>query len=716
MNDPNGFYPVNDNGTWRLFVANRGNNSITRIDFGSSLKNTPANAINLGNPGNILNGSTDIIIFNDCNQNTGFVINDFTNEIIQLNFSNLTAIPTATSLGNIGNFNAPDAFSKIFRTGSDLFTFVTNASPNSNSLSIMKFPGCTNSSIPGSTLQNPASITYNNSGIYNISLTVDDGLPTQTTICKQIVVVSPPELTISNDTTICVGGNVHLNAIGANSFSWSPITGLSNSNIANPIATPTVTSKYYVTGLSSIGCSITDSVKVTVLPAPINKKDTISNCGKIIFNGITYTSNTTVTDTTKNSAGCDSIIHLHSIIVTGSSPINIVFPVIEGCVLLTYNGINYSANTTLKDTIKTYQGCDSIIHIQPIIVYPSPSARQDSISGCNSVVFKGITYTSNTNINDTIKNNIGCDSIIYNHAIIVYTQSTSTTTGTALSGCGKVIYKGFEYTTDTTFTDTIRNIHGCDSIYQATNINIHLQPALSAKDTTICSGNAATLMASSNGTIQWLGYNTNPIMVSPINDTEYTVTATNNWGCTDTISVKVAVEHFSISLNASLNPVNKGSNLVLQTSSSIPYSIVSWSSNPYTLFTNPIADVQNITADTTTNYKVEASSAIGCIDSAYITVVVIPSPNDILMIPNAFSPNGDGINDTWIIKGINSFPKSKVTVYDRNGQIVYYDYAVSGFNGYSNGHPVPSGTYYYIIKLNDTRYPYTYSGWLEIVR
>ena len=158
LNNPNGMFPINDNGIWRLFIANRGSSSISRVDFGNSLKNIPNYGINLGNPNNVLNGSTDIIIFNTCNQTTGYVLNVFANEIIQLNFNNITSTPTGTSLGNIGNFNLPDGFSKIFRIGSDLYTFITNANPNGSSLTRIKFPGCNNSSIPSSTLQNPPSI------------------------------------------------------------------------------------------------------------------------------------------------------------------------------------------------------------------------------------------------------------------------------------------------------------------------------------------------------------------------------------------------------------------------------------------------------------------------------------------------------------------------------------------------------------------------------
>ena len=55
---------------------------------------------------------------------------------------------------------------------------------------MLEFPGCTNTSIPSSTAQNPPAITYNTPGVYNINLTLDDGLPTQTTYCKQVVVDS----------------------------------------------------------------------------------------------------------------------------------------------------------------------------------------------------------------------------------------------------------------------------------------------------------------------------------------------------------------------------------------------------------------------------------------------------------------------------------------------------------------------------------------------
>lgn len=73
-------------------------------------------------------------------------------------------------------------------------------------------------------------------------------------------------------------------------------------------------------------------------------------------------------------------------------------------------------------------------------------------------------------------------------------------------------------------------------------------------------------------------------------------------------------------------------------------------------------------------------------------------------IPNTFSPNGDGYNDTWVIKNISAmYPHNKVTVFSQNGDVIYS----SGNSGYSawdgtrKGVHVPSGTYYYIIDFGN---------------
>ena len=1010
---PTGIYPISENGNWYAIITNTGSNTITKLTFGTDLLNNPT-GVNLGNPSNLLNLPRGIQMIKSCSGTNAYIANQNTNEIIKLSFQSLLNNTfTGLSLGNIGGLNAPISFLKLTPIGSDIFSFVTNA--GNNSITAIKFPGCTNSSIASSTSQNPSSISYNSPGTYNISLTIDDGLPTQNAVCKQIVVVSPPTLSISNDTTICSGGKVQVNAGGANSFIWSPSTGLSNPNIANPIASPASTTKYYFTG-STAGCtskdsiniivnpnchtglivsndtticfgqsaylsafdssslnyqwlpttglsnpsianpvatpsvtttyyvsslvqeknnlvvngdfeqgntgfasaytyvtgynslwtagvytittdphnehslassfgdhtsgsgqmmamngastpinvwcqsikvtpntnyafsawfanwssdaidnlpeiqfaingsligslnnfpqgqgkwvqfytiwnsgnntniticindqqtaiggndfsiddisftkidSLYDSIKVTVLPAPINKIDTIIGCGSISYKGIVYKTNTIVSETIKNYKGCDSIYYNHQLIVEGNNLITtiksdlygcksviykgtsytvstsitdtikgylgcdsiiiqqpiVIYPAatiqkdsISNCTQVIYNGITYTANSIVSDTLKNLFGCDSIIHIHNIIVYPPPINKEDTISGCNTVIYKGITYTSNTSLNETLKNNFGCDSIILTHNIIVYSQNTSTTVAAPFIGCGSVNYKSHIYTVDTSFIDTIKNIHGCDSVYQTTNVTIHPFPTLSASDTTICFGTQASLSAISNGPIKWVGYNTNPIIVSPFNDTTYIVTASNNWACSDTISVTVSVQHFNISLEASSNPISKGNNLVLQSSSSIPYTIVSWSSNFQTTFSTPYADAQTVIADTTTLYKVVASSAIGCTDSTSITVVVIPSLDGLLSIPNTFSPNGDGKNEIWIIKGINNFPKARIYIYDRNGQIVYNDYKAPPFNGFYNGIPLPTGTYYYIIKLYDSRFPTPISGWLELLR
>ncbi|MBS1530522.1 MAG: gliding motility-associated C-terminal domain-containing protein [Bacteroidetes bacterium] len=85
--------------------------------------------------------------------------------------------------------------------------------------------------------------------------------------------------------------------------------------------------------------------------------------------------------------------------------------------------------------------------------------------------------------------------------------------------------------------------------------------------------------------------------------------------------------------------------------------------------------------------------------------------------PNAFTPNGDGINDFWDLEGIDKFPGADVTVFTRNGQQIYHsvNYAVP-FDGTYNGTKLPAGVYYYIIDLKQPICYGKISGSLTIIR
>jgi gliding motility-associated-like protein len=184
---PVGLGVINNAGTWHLFIANNDNNTITRLDFGNSLLNTPT-GVNIGNPGNNLDNPRDISFVQLCNNTEAYVVNATSNTITQLDFgTNLSGTPIVTNLGNVGNLNFPHSISKLFRVNSDVYAFVPNV--YSNGITQLHFSGC---STPGSTLQNPANVTYSSPGTYNINLLVDLGLPTQTSFCKQIVVKDCP--------------------------------------------------------------------------------------------------------------------------------------------------------------------------------------------------------------------------------------------------------------------------------------------------------------------------------------------------------------------------------------------------------------------------------------------------------------------------------------------------------------------------------------------
>lgn len=78
-----------------------------------------------------------------------------------------------------------------------------------------------------------------------------------------------PVAEAGNDTSFFTGNSVQLQASGGTSYSWSPATGLSATNVANPVANPQQTTRYYVTVSNLFGCQAVDSVLVTVNQLPI---------------------------------------------------------------------------------------------------------------------------------------------------------------------------------------------------------------------------------------------------------------------------------------------------------------------------------------------------------------------------------------------------------------------------------------------------------------
>lgn len=103
------------------------------------------------------------------------------------------------------------------------------------------------------------------------------------------------------------------------------------------------------------------------------------------------------------------------------------------------------------------------------------------------------------------------------------------------------------------------------------------------------------------------------------------------------------------------------------------------------------------------DYKVSVTDVNGCQITKEIEVGVA---NDYcIFIPTAFSPNGDGANDTWELRGINKFyPNSNVYIFNRWGQLIY-----SQKNGYHKpwdgkykGRDLPVDSYHFIIEFDDS--------------
>jgi gliding motility-associated-like protein len=94
--------------------------------------------------------------------------------------------------------------------------------------------------------------------------------------------------------------------------------------------------------------------------------------------------------------------------------------------------------------------------------------------------------------------------------------------------------------------------------------------------------------------------------------------------------------------------------------------------------------------------------------------VLTIQPNQIV-VPNTFTPNGDGINDTWNISFLNTYANCTVDIFTRWGQKVYTSIGYgTPWDGTYKATALPMGTYYYIINLKNGTAPL--SGFVAIIR
>lgn len=196
------------------------------------------------------------------------------------------------------------------------------------------------------------------------------------------------------------------------------------------------------------------------------------------------------------------------------------------------------------------------------------------------------------------------------------------------------------------------------------------------------------------------GENTSTPTVSPDFTTTYTVKITNEYGCDYFDSVVVAVERVmprpSITADPDTIYLSRSSQLQVEGG---PYNSYEWSPADGLSCT----DCPNPTAspEFTTTYRVYVTNLRGCIDSAFITIVVLrPNCDETdVYIPNAFSPNGDDINDTWRVRS-NFIDLLEIYVYNRWGEEVYTSKSLNAeWDGTYKGEFLKPDVFAYYIRV-----------------
>jgi large repetitive protein len=240
--------------------------------------------------------------------------------------------------------------------------------------------------------------------------------------------------------------------------------------------------------------------------------------------------------------------------------------------------------------------------------------------------------------------------------------------------------------------------------------------ANAGNDTSVCLDEQVILNGSGGVNYFWQPETglSNPVIANPVatvtSDITYILTITEPGGCYDRDTITLGV-HPLVGIDAGMNDtIAVGQTTQLNATGG---SFESYSWTPTKDLDDPSSQSPILTVSEDMIYRVTGTTEFGCHET---DSVIISTPSN-LIIYSGFTPNGDDINDYWDIDYAQYYPNITVEVYNRWGGQVFYSKGYTDekrWDGKYKDKDVSTGTYYYVVNLNDGSK--TITGHVTIVR
>lgn len=529
-----------------------------------------------------------------------------------------------------------------------------------------------------------------------------------------ITVVANPTVAATS-ASICGTQTATLTASGATSFTWS--TGPTTTTIA---VSPTATTIYTVIGSVS-GCTAqaTSTVVTQGLPSL-----TVTPSSTLICSNQTITLNANGTSGTyswSTGAGNTPSISITSFGVYTTTLTNSC-----GSAVYTINiadgpsnipGLSASANTICAGGSVTLTASGT-----GTFAWSTTTVNTSSVTVNSSGIYAVTLTNACGSANATIAVANGPQptiTVVPSQSVFCTGQpAVLTATGSATS------YTWVGGPTAPTFTTTFAGIYTVNASSQCGNtsaqvtVTFQVSPdvSLSSSRTFLCPGDTATLKGtnlSGGGYFSWSS-STNTTNIEPLlSGGVYTVSYINGCGAaTASISVlqSTLIPNFAPSVTSGIVPLT-----VNFTNSSINNMLNQWAYGNG-LFSNGPSGSSTYTLPGIYTVTLVIENSEGCLAATTRTIEVVDEPFGI--IPQLVSPNGDGKNETFEIKGIQQFTNSELQIFNRWGNKVYsmknYDNSFDGTANFKsvNG-KLPTGTYFFILSLGNAENK-TYNGYFQL--